>query len=169
MDDAQKISPTPSLPSFNNADFLATQRPFKGRYGTELYVVDKETRLAVPDAYKPLLQYGGVVTVGLDENLLLFSNKHWELITKMLAQQAGDAPGGATLVRHIYGRHVEFEALNEDGSITLTQDLINYARLNKKVVMVGLIYYAEVHRDDHFNDSLLSADDAAKLAQALSL
>lgn len=156
-------------------DFLTTQRPFKGRYQTELYDgVDEygraEKRLLIPEAYKELLQFGGVVTVGVDENLLLFSNTHWEYITRALSRQFDATnPNSAAMIRHIYGRHSEFSKPNDDGSIGLNTDLVSYANLKQKIILVGLIYYAEIHDADHFYSSLLSADDTAKLAAALKI
>jgi DNA-binding transcriptional regulator/RsmH inhibitor MraZ len=166
---------SPLLDIADKGDFLATERPFKGRYQTELYEgLDEfgrpEKRLLIPAAYTELLQFGGVVTVGIDENLLLFSNVHWKHITRILAQQidVSDITSGA-IVRHIYGRHSEFNKLNDDGSIGINNDLIGYAKLKNKIILVGLIYYAEIHSGDHFDDAMLSPNEAAKLAEALRL
>lgn len=152
--------------------FNVSERAFKGRYGTRLYSVklengDTEQRLLIPDAYKTLLEFGGVITAGTDTNLLLFSSQHWQRTVESLSKQVGFDPDRNSLVRHVYGRHVEFAGLNEDGSITLNDDLVGYAGLKDEVVLVGLIYYAEVHAAQHYFDQLLTPEQISQLASAL--
>lgn len=172
----KKNLPTLSQRLSGEEQFTLEQRAFKGRYQTELFngtdeAGQAEKRLLIPQAYTELLQFGGVITVGTDEHLMLFSAQHWQRMVASLSTQVGTGISQDQLVRHVYGRHVEFEQLNDEGngvkSISLNSDLVTYARLVDKVVLVGLIYYAEVHAAQHFFDQLLSADQVKQLASAL--
>lgn len=144
---------------------------FRGRWQTFLNGSD----LMVPGDYHDLLKDGGVITTGPDVHLMIFGKRHWERMEMMIASQLGVDFNRVNVMRHIYMHHAAFDGLNPDGSITLSDELINYAGLRQGVdadgkgfvIMVGLIYYAEVYDKQSYDDMQLSADDVRGLAAAL--
>lgn len=145
-------------------DYIRDALPFKGRYGTR--VVDR--RLMIPEAYHSLLEFGGVITYGTDEQLLLFGKIHWRRLEQLLLKNLGLKADHDRLVRHFYRAKMEFDCLNEDGSITLSRSLMQFAGLKDKAVLIGVVYFAEIHNPDKFEDDRLDGREIAKLSNALS-
>lgn len=139
--------------------------PFKGVYGT----VINDRKLMIPSDYHGLLEYGGVVTYGNDEHLLLFGKTHWARMEQLLLRDLGMVADRDRLVRHFYRGKMEFDHLNNDGSITLSHALMKYAGLKKEAVLIGVVYFAEIHSKDNWYDSdnKLSGRDMARLSNAL--
>lgn len=151
-------------------DFIAERYPFKGRWQTYLNGND----LMIPEVYSGLLEDGGVVTNGTENQLLIFGDIHWNRMIRIVTTQLGIDPLMNDSMRWLYSRHQEFKELNEDGSITLSDELIAYAKLKAgvsrangqgNVVIVGLLYYAEVHDKDQY-DQLFDGDRIAALNDA---
>jgi DNA-binding transcriptional regulator/RsmH inhibitor MraZ len=101
--------------------------------------------LVIPEELRDLFQYGGVITVSTERHLLLFGNAHWSRMNKMLSKEVGLSPVNNEVARHIYSHMHRFNKLNEDGTISLPLELVDYAGLKKDVAIIGLIYHAEVH------------------------
>lgn len=138
--------------------------PFKGRYGTR--IVDR--RLMIPEAYHSLLEFGGVITYGTDEQLLLFGRVHWHRMEQLLIKNLGLKADHDRVVRHFYRAKMEFDCLNEDGSITLSRSLMQFAGLKDKAVLIGVVYFAEIHNPDKFENDRLDGREIAKLSNALN-
>jgi DNA-binding transcriptional regulator/RsmH inhibitor MraZ len=143
---------------------IINQKAFEGRWQT---YITEDNKLMIPESYKDLLKYGGVICKSTDKHLMLFGKEHWEHMKQVLARNMGLQPDSNAVVRHVYGSAEPFDRLNKDGSITLTDDLVKYGRLRGKVALIGLIYYAEVHSMAHYDDLQLSPEEVKILASAL--
>lgn len=158
-------SPIAQDPGVRHRDEQIEQkRAFTGTYNTEL----RDKDLLIPDKWQQLFQYGGVVTPGFGKYIMIFGSSHWQRMLGLLSEQVGLDSDKNALARHVLGRHLEFEELNADGSITLTPDLIRYAELKPNIVAVGVIYNLEVYSGEEYERALLDPSDAKKLTQALS-
>lgn len=137
---------------------------FQGQYNTMLRGKD----LVIPERYDKLLKYGGAVAPGIDQHLTVFGGMHWERMLTLLGKHVGIDPYKNSLARHILGRSMQFDRPNADGTITLTDDLIEYAGLkqNGKVAWVGMIYHAEIHNNENEafkDDNYLTSEDVKRL------
>jgi division/cell wall cluster transcriptional repressor MraZ len=158
-------TPIPEDPGVRHRDErIEESRSFTGTYNTEL----NGKELLIPEKWQELFKYGGVVAPGFGKYLMIFGASHWQRMVAMLGEQVGLDPDKNSVVRHILGRHVEFDELNPNGSITLSDDLIRYAELKPNIVAVGVIYNLEVYSDKEYDRAMLDPQDAKKLTQALS-
>lgn len=158
-------------PSIRHAStYIETNKAFKGVFSSELI----DGKLMIPLQYKDLLANGAIITPGLGKYLMLFGSMHWERMKRIMGEQVGLNIDKNSLVKHIYGRHQKVELLFEKNDpnklpfIYLNKELIKYARLEKDVVTVGMLYHAEIYGSEAYANSLLEPEDAAKLTKALS-
>lgn len=115
--------------------------PFEGKW--QSYI--KEFRLFVPETLQSLFDTGGVMTVGPDNHLMIFGNRHWLRFQKLLSKEVGLSPVHNEVARHYYSNMIRFHKLNEDGSVDIPLSLVQYAGLEKEVAIIGMIYHAEIH------------------------
>jgi DNA-binding transcriptional regulator/RsmH inhibitor MraZ len=137
---------------------------FKGRYQTYL---TPDKKLMIPADYQPLLKDGGVITTGTDSHLLLFGRVHWERMLQVLRSQTPEGIDQA-VVDHLYGEQQVFSKLTDDGAIILNRGLIKHAELENRIVMIGVVYYAEIWNRDTYMDVRLSRNEVENLAAALA-
>lgn len=140
-------------------EYIKHSIPFKGTWQTDL--TDK--KLLVPLAWQPLFKYGGVVAPGIGHNLMMFAGRHWGRMVNLMGEQVGLKMDKNALIRHIYGRHMSFEHLDSSGAVTLTDDLIAYARLDREIVAVGLIYFGEVYSKEEYEATIIEPENTSKL------
>lgn len=116
---------------------------FKGKWQTYL----NGDRLMLPEQVQKTVTSGGVVTVSNEGHLMLFGLQHWRRFQELLAPKMGIGLDKAhnALARRIYSFAIEFNKLNEDGSITLSAELIKQANLQGEIAIIGLVYFAEIH------------------------
>lgn len=122
-------------------DNIRDEVPFEGQW--QSYI--EACKLFIPTELQHLFTGGGVVTVSTENHLLLFGQRHWARYQRLLAKEVGLSPVNNEVARHIYSNMHRFNKINEDGSITLTPELIRYADFSEEVAIIGLIYHAELH------------------------
>lgn len=102
------------------------------------------TIMAIPDQLKPLLENGGVITLGPEQNLLLFGKLHWRLFQRKLSKLNNLNPVNNNMLRHLYSNAHRFNGL-EDGGIFVPVQLLDYAGIDdNKVAIIGMMSHAEV-------------------------
>lgn len=122
-------------------NYIRDSVPFEGKF--QSYI--SNYCMIVPEQLRHLFSSGGVVTVGTENHLMLFGTNHWARMQRILAKDVGLSPVNNEVARHIYSNMYRFHKLNEDGSINLPIELVNWAGLGKEVAIIGLIYHAEIH------------------------
>lgn len=134
-------------------DYIRSTYPLEGKWEGRIEGV----KLLIPIELQSFFLHGGVVTYSAEDHLMLFGPNHWNYYQYLLAKQNLDQ-FNSPIQRHIYGSMVKFDRLNDDGSITLTKNLIEYAGLEEDVAIIGVEYHAEIHdRTRYFKDEKLSA------------
>lgn len=150
--------------NFEDAPQPDDDKAFQGHYQTIL----RDKDLVIPSDYEDILKDGGVITAGLNSNLMIFGKAHWGRMMKFISKQMDEIGNRQAVIKHVYNHAVEFDSLKQPGAfITLTDDLINYAKLKDEVVMVGVIYYAEVYDKATYTDAMLSQDEIRRLSAAI--
>jgi DNA-binding transcriptional regulator/RsmH inhibitor MraZ len=156
--------PTPEQAALNQR--ILDSEAFTGRWQTYL----TGDRLVVPQAYHELLRYGGVIAPDqAGAGLLLFGMLHWQRVASVIAGQMGLDPAKHDVMARIYDhKHLIFKRLNDDGTITLSKELIDHAGLKKGAIVTGRIYYAYVAAPAYQHDTPATESDWANLGEALS-
>jgi DNA-binding transcriptional regulator/RsmH inhibitor MraZ len=142
-------------------EYIRDDKPFEGKFQTYL----SNYTMLIPTELRDLFDGGGVLTVSTEKHLLLFGAPHWLRMQRILSKEVGLSPVNNELARHIYSHMYRFDKLNDDGSINMPIELVQYAGLTKEVAMIGLIYYAEIHNKQKFVDSEKNDEINGKLAR----
>lgn len=111
--------------------------------GEYTYSIDEKKRLAIPSKFRKILGKKAVITRGLEQCLFLYPMKEWKkLITKLsqLPLSQADARG---FVRLILAGAMEVN-IDNLGRILLPDYLKEYAGLQKKVVIAGVLNRIEI-------------------------
>ncbi len=158
-------------------EYLINTKPFRGDYQTFL----DGNKLHIPKDYHDALEFGGVLTAAppdraedgsLRYRLLLFGGMHWQWMVRNFARINGLEPSRIDLVRYVWGYQQHF-TLDSDKTVTLDKKLIDYGGLKQrnedKVVLIGLIYFAEVEAMASYTDHELRPQDVKALAHALAI
>lgn len=115
--------------------------PFEGKY--QSYI--KGFQLFIPKEFQSLFEHGGVLTVSTENHLMLFGNRHWSRMQRILSKEVGLSPVHNSVARHFYSNMHKFSKLNDNGTIDIPIPLAQYAGLEKEVAIIGMIYSAEIH------------------------
>lgn len=111
--------------------------------GEYTYSIDEKKRLAIPTKFRQQLGKKSVITRGLDKCLFLYPLEGWNGLAKKLSQlplSQADARGFARMILS-GAMEVNFDNL---GRILVPDYLKEYAKLKKKVVIVGVYNRVEI-------------------------
>ncbi len=127
-------------------------------------------RLLAPSCYINALALGGVITAGASKNILIFGNLHWERFQQLLAREysIGVSQIETTVARHMFSHMQRFDALDADGGIELNKNLADFINVDDgDVVIVGMVYFAEVYSSKNYEAQKLTPADIATIAQGI--
>jgi MraZ protein len=111
--------------------------------GEYQYLLDEKKRLSIPSKFRVDLGKKAIVTRGLDGCLFLYSQTEW----KKLAEKLGKLPLGQADARGFQrimlsgAMEVSVDTL---GRVLIPDYLKKYAKLQKKVIIVGLYNHVEL-------------------------
>ena len=130
--------------------------------------VDAKGRVSVPSKFRGDLGQSFVVTKGLDNCLYLYSKDEWKKFEDKLKNLPITSQEARSFVRFFFAVASECEA-DKQGRINIPQNLREYAKIQKDVVIVGVSTRAEIWSNDNWNkytnsDSL----DVSKIASQMS-
>ncbi len=130
--------------------------------------VDAKGRVSVPSKFRGDLGQSFVVTKGLDNCLYLYSKDEWKKFEDKLKSLPITSQDARIFVRFFFAGASECE-VDKQGRINIPQNLREYAKIQKDVVIVGVSTRAEIWSNDNWNkytnsDSL----DVSKIASQMS-
>ncbi len=130
--------------------------------------VDAKGRVSVPSKFRGDLGQSFVVTKGLDNCLYLYSKDEWKKFEDKLKNLPITSQEARSFVRFFFAGASECE-VDKQGRINIPQNLREYAKIQKDVVIVGVSTRAEIWSNDNWNkytnsDSL----DVSKIASQMS-
>ncbi len=135
--------------------------------------LDAKGRVVLPARYRELLSEicNGqlVVTIDIDQPcLLIYPLNEWEIVE----QKINALPGGVNkavrrIQRKLIGYATDIE-VNESGRLLLTAPLRNYARLDKKVVLIGQGNKFELWDEQLWDKLCMEEDDDEDIPAALA-
>lgn len=127
---------------------------FRGLYNLNL---DAKGRLAVPARYRSALMedYGSKLIVTIDTEqqcLLLYPQSEWATIETKLIALPSFNPQSRRIQRLLVGHATDVE-LDGSGRLLIPPALRDYAKLDKKIALVGQGNKFEIWDDAHWNAS----------------
>jgi len=124
--------------------------------GINNLALDTKGRMGMPARYRDhiLESCGGrlVITVDRDHCLLVYPLPEWEIIETKLIELPSLNPQARLLQRLLIGYATECE-LDSQGRILLPTMLREFARLDKKIVLIGQGKKFEIWDEDTWNES----------------
>jgi MraZ protein len=134
---------------------------FLGHHFTQLKNLN---RLPIRSDWQKLLSSGVYLTQGFDQNLLIMTpNTFQEIYSRITALNIADPL--ARLLMRMFLSTASFIENVENETISLSQDLLEYANLESNVVVVGQGDYVEVWSSDLWQRQQSEIQDAQANAQ----
>jgi MraZ protein len=121
------------------------------------HTIDAKKRLALPVKFRGELGTKVVVTKGVENCLIVYTQKEWEVISGKLANLPVSQGEARSFIRHLLAGATEVE-LDKLGRILLPDYLKKYADLKKNVVIAGLSNRLEVWDEEKWNKYSESAE-----------
>lgn len=113
---------------------------FIGEYN---HTIDEKNRLAIPAKFRAVLSKGAVVTKGLDNCLFLYTKTDWQELAEKLAKLPISQSNTRAFSRLMLAGAMDV-SLDKQGRVVLPDYLKQFALLNKKVVITGLMNRLEI-------------------------
>jgi len=121
---------------------------FIGEYS---YTIDAKKRLTLPPKFRKILGEKAIITRGLDNCLFLYTQKDWEELAEKLSKlplPQADARGFSRIML-AGAMDVDIDSL---GRVLVPDYLKDYAKLGKKVVIVGLYNRVEIWDEEKWDE-----------------
>lgn len=110
------------------------------------HTIDAKKRLALPVKFRGELGANVVVTKGVENCLVVYTQKEWEIMSAKLANLPVSQGEARSFTRHLLASAMEIE-LDKLGRMLLPDYLKTYADLKKNVVVCGLSNRLEIWDD----------------------
>ena len=107
---------------------------FMGEYQ---HTIDSKGRMIVPAKFREGLGEQFVLTRGLDQCLFGYPMSEWKLIEEKLKALPLTKKDARAFTRFFFSGATECE-LDKQGRITIASPLLNYAKLEKECVVIGV-------------------------------
>lgn len=141
-------------------------------FGEARHNVDDKGRLILPAKFREDLGLNFVMTKGLDNCIFLFPQEEWSVMEEKLKSLPMTSRDARAFVRYFFSGAAEGE-LDKQGRIRIPQNLVEYAKLDKQTVIIGVGTRLEIWDqslwDDYNNDDSLSYDQIAERMSELGI
>jgi MraZ protein len=127
--------------------------------------VDTKGRLIVPAKFRDELGEMFVLTRGLDQCLFGYPLSEWKIIEEKLKGLPMTKKDARAFTRFFFSGATECE-IDKQGRINISSPLLNYAKIEKECVILGVSNRIEIWSQDIWNDYFSeSADSFAEIAE----
>lgn len=124
--------------------------------GEHHHNIDSKGRLIVPAKFRDSLGENFVITRGLDQCLFGYPLKEWEEIEQKLKALPLTKKDARAFTRFFFSGATESE-IDKQGRINIPTPLLQYAKLEKECVILGVSNRIEIWSkqiwEDYFNES----------------
>ena len=117
--------------------------------GTTHNSIDEKNRVIVPARLRAELGNRCVLTKGLDACLNIYTMADWDRQMEKITRLPESDPKVRAFIRHFCGNAAECE-LDKQGRIVIPKDLIQYADIEREIVIVGCYNYAEIWAEESY-------------------
>ncbi len=140
---------------------------FKGEYS---HTIDAKGRVIVPAKFRDKLGEGSVVTKGFDGCLFVYPKEEWEKFEEKFASLPLNNENVRKLARFFFASAAEFE-LDKQGRALIPAVLRSHGKLEKDVVMVGVLNRIEIWSKDLWEgtNTYENMEDIAEQLEELGL
>ncbi len=133
------------------------------------HTIDSKRRLAIPAKFRKRLGEAAVLTKSLDNSLVLYPMKEWEVLAEKLAKLPVGQAGTRSFIRLMLAGAADVE-IDTLGRVLVPDYLKEYAGLKKNVVVAGLfnrleIWDAEAWREYKQSSEKNTGEIAEKLGE----
>ena len=146
---------------------------FTGEYHN---LLDQKNRLSIPAKYRNLLNPINdktfVVCKGFDPCLLLYPVEEWKIVEEQLASLSSINNKNRNFTRNIV-RYANYVKYDSQGRIAIPDVLLNYANIDKEVIVIGMLKKIELWNKNTLNKyeknkDFLSNEDFEDLADKIN-
>ena len=125
--------------------------------GQYQHTIDAKKRLALPVKFRGELGAKVIVTKGIENCLVVYTEKEWEVMSAKLANLPVSQGEARSFTRHLLASAMEVE-LDKLGRILIPDYLKNYGGFKKNVVICGLSNRLEVWDEEKWQEYSQSAE-----------
>ena len=125
--------------------------------GQYQHTIDIKKRLALPVKFRGELGSKVIVTKGVENCLVVYTEKEWEVMSQKLGNLPVSQGEARSFARHLLASAMEV-ALDKLGRILIPDYLKEYADLKKNVVICGLQNRLEVWDAEKWTDYTKNAE-----------
>ena len=135
---------------------------FMGEYH---HNIDNKGRLIIPAKFREELGDEFVITRGLDQCLFGYSMEEWSQIEEKLKTLPLTKKDARAFTRFFFSGATECE-LDKQGRVNISSPLLNYAKLEKECVILGVSNRIEIWSKQQWEDYFSESEDSfAELAE----
>ena len=135
---------------------------FMGEYH---HNIDNKGRLIIPAKFREELGEEFVITRGLDQCLFGYSMSEWSQIEEKLKTLPLTKKDARAFTRFFFSGATECE-LDKQGRVNISYPLLNYAKLEKECVILGVSNRIEIWSKQQWEDYFSESEDSfAELAE----
>lgn len=125
--------------------------------GQYKHTIDIKKRLALPIKFRGELGDNVIITKGVENCLVVYTQKEWEVMSQKLANLPVSQSEARGFTRHLLASAME-ASLDKLGRILIPDYLKEYASLSKNVVICGLSNRLEVWDEKKWLDYSKNAE-----------
>ena len=131
---------------------------FTGEYQNTL---DQKNRVNVPAKFRkaldPINNRTFVITRGFDKCLVLYPVIEWNKVEEELSSLSSIKVKNRDFVRSV-SRYASYLQYDGQGRITIPDILIEFANIDKEIILIGMIKKIELWSPSEINDDILNKD-----------
>lgn len=120
--------------------------------------LDSKGRIIVPAKFRASLGERFVITRGMDGCVFGYPNDRWQEIVKQLDKLPLTKKDARAFSRFFYSSATEIE-IDKQGRINISSSLIDYAKLEKNCVIIGVSDRIEIWNEDKWLEFNEEAQD----------
>ena len=125
--------------------------------GQYQHTIDVKKRLALPVKFRGELGSNVIITKGVENCLVVYTEKEWEVMSQKLGNLPVSQGEARSFARHLLASAMEVE-LDKLGRILLPDYLKDYASLQKNVIVCGLSNRLEIWDQQKWQDYTKNAE-----------
>jgi MraZ protein len=137
---------------------------FVGKY---FNTIDQKNRIIVPSKHRDLLKGKCFVSKGMDKCLNIYTVERWEAQMEKLDSLPQSDKRIRAFIRNLSGNAIECN-IDSQGRIVITDELKEYAGIDKDLVTIGANKVIEVWDRDSYSNSVDNDYSEEDIAEALA-
>lgn len=137
-------------------------------FGEYYHSLDEKGRIILPVRFREASADGLFITKSFDNCLLVYTKKDWFEIVGKINSLPTTKASVRNFQRFFIGSAVESE-VSRQGRISITQNLREFAGLDKDIVIVGLANKIEIWAKGRYEEHIADAEQsAAEIAEEIA-